>query len=106
MATNFFQRPFALCLVVSATEVSNDPKKYLSKNSIFNDCLELDIRGMTSLFFYYLIFILFKFTLFKRWRFKKYFSLQFKTADKRLVDSQNFITNWFRYGQRLAKRIH
>ena len=36
-------------LVVSATKVSNDLKKYLPRNSIFKDCLELDVHDMTSL---------------------------------------------------------
>ena len=48
MTTNFFQRSFAQCLVVSAVKVSNDLQKYLPRHSIFKDCLESDVHHMTS----------------------------------------------------------
>ena len=48
MTTNFFQRSFAQCLVVSTFKVSNDLHKYLPKHSIFKDCLESDVHHMTS----------------------------------------------------------
>ena len=48
MATHFFQRSFAYCLVVSVFKVSNDLQKYLPRHSIFKDCLESDVHHMTS----------------------------------------------------------
>ena len=48
MTTNFFQRSFAQCLVVSAFKVSNDLEKYLLRHSIIKDCLESDVHHMTS----------------------------------------------------------
>ena len=48
MTTNFFQRSFAQCLVVSAFKVSNDSDKYLPRHSVIKDCLESDVHHMTS----------------------------------------------------------
>ena len=48
MTTNFFQRSFAQCLVVSAFKVSNDLDKYFPRYSIFKNCLESDVHHMTS----------------------------------------------------------
>ena len=48
MATNFFQRSFAQCLVVSAFKVLNDLNNYLSRHNIIKDCLESDVHHMTS----------------------------------------------------------
>ena len=48
MTTNFFQRSFAQCLVVSAFKVSNDLDKYFPRHSIFKNCLESDVHHMTS----------------------------------------------------------
>ena len=48
MTTNFFQRSFAQCLVVSAFKVSNDSEKYLPRHSAIKDCLESDVHHMTS----------------------------------------------------------
>ena len=44
----FFQRSFALCLVVSAFKVSNDLDKYLRRHSIIKDCLVSDVHHATS----------------------------------------------------------
>ena len=48
MTTNFFQRSFAQCLVVSTFKVSNDSDKYLPRHSVIKDCLESDVHHMTS----------------------------------------------------------
>ena len=39
---------FFKCLLVSATKVSNDLKKYLPKNSKFKYCSEPDVHDLTS----------------------------------------------------------
>ena len=44
----FFQISLVYYLVVSTSKVSNDLKKYLLRNGIFKDCLELDVYDMMS----------------------------------------------------------
>ena len=46
MTTNFFQRCFAQCLVVSVFKVSSNLDKYLPRHSVFGDCLESDLHHM------------------------------------------------------------
>ena len=43
-----FSETFCIMLVVSATNVPNNLKKYLLRNSIFKGCLEPDVHDMTS----------------------------------------------------------
>ena len=44
----FFQRSFALCLIVSAFKVSNDLDNHLLRHNIFKDFLASDVHHMTS----------------------------------------------------------
>ena len=54
MTTNFFQRSFAQCLVVSAVKVSNDSDKYLQRHSVIKDrfgirCPSHDVTDLSIL---------------------------------------------------------